>query len=301
MDLSISPIVDGKNPNPSSSSSLLGSVEADTMAPRSFSPACRPSFNGKTNITRIMFSHTRKAGGTTLRNFLKGVAQQMGWEFVPREGSRVEYPNRTDTLYVVNLRDPVARVISNYKYDGRWNCNNLRNPKYNASYDDETPFEEWWDFHKQATVKGNCKPPSKHLWTCVDECYLRWYGDEFNCVKKFTSNYQQALARLLKYDILVPTSFLKDKDYVAGLESMFDNLGNEKLRKKQEIYCSPESYYWNDQLPMKPIPNATMDEVVFTNQLDTKLHNLLSSCPNGMHFPDRLDKSLYFNNQSNSE
>jgi hypothetical protein len=63
------------------------------------SPACFPSFGGKHhNISRIYFSHTRKAGGTTLRRYLSEVARAMNFDYVVNEHSTQEFPGRNDTL-----------------------------------------------------------------------------------------------------------------------------------------------------------------------------------------------------------
>merc|ERR1712157_424336 len=73
----------------------------------------------------LFFLHMRKAGGTTIRAFLGKVAKRYNLEFVINEGRRgkVEMPTANgSTFYVTNLREPMARILSHYKYSGRWAC-----------------------------------------------------------------------------------------------------------------------------------------------------------------------------------
>ena len=58
------------------------------------SPICNPSFdnvknnnNDQRRIERIVFIHMRKAGGSTLRGYLKKVSNYLGLEYVVHEGS----------------------------------------------------------------------------------------------------------------------------------------------------------------------------------------------------------------------
>ena len=80
-------------------------------------------------IRRIVFFHMRKAGGTTLRQYLQRVAKFWGLEFKVYEGGlilqdsnnnnndndEIEIPSsRNDTLYVTHLRHPISRLVSHF-------------------------------------------------------------------------------------------------------------------------------------------------------------------------------------------
>jgi hypothetical protein len=192
------------------------------------------------NYTRLVFLHMRKAGGTTIRNFLKNVVKSNNTsfqEFVHCEGHKkcLEFPNNENndgyhrynmeaggpsstsssrnskrslsrdtsgrTLYVTNLREPISRIISNYKYDQRWNCDN-KLIKMNMNMDtntnknntnntnssnaaskreyfiptlenqdmtlEEFGLEQFPSFHKKSKNKNS------KLWRCSTNCYSRW-------------------------------------------------------------------------------------------------------------------------------
>lgn len=120
-------------------SSALQTIEELQQEPdyAKISPACRPRFlsNGH-KINRIFFLHMRKAGGTTIRRYLLKVAKHYNITFEVAEGYKTrQLTMDANTLYVTNLREPVARVISNYKYDLRWDCKLLlHKDKFQASY-----------------------------------------------------------------------------------------------------------------------------------------------------------------------
>ena len=85
------------------------------------SPACRPHFNAwtrsnrlsnATTFRRLYFYHARKAGGTSLANYLSKVARRRGLAFAQDEWVEAEEPGThpVPTLYVAHLREPVSEV-----------------------------------------------------------------------------------------------------------------------------------------------------------------------------------------------
>ncbi|KAG7370362.1 sulfotransferase family protein [Nitzschia inconspicua] len=249
------------------------------------SPACFPSFGGKKNISRIYLSHTRKAGGTTLRFFLQQIAKKMEWEYVVVEGDRSEYPNRNDTLYVVNIRNPVDRIISDYKYEGRWDCQDLvGNASFTPSYENQFTLEVDMDriYHPPAGYHP-CR--ENRMWRCVEECYTRWYGEELNCISNVTKNYQPALERLLRYDIIVISEKLKDPFYINGLNELFGNLDNRTLSSVLHATCSKEAQEWNRKVPPN-ISQTALNQLHEWNKYDLDLYTTLTTCgPDGVIFP----------------
>jgi hypothetical protein len=59
----------------------------------------------------------RKAGGTTLRTYLKKIVKTYGLKLVAeKEAKPFEIPGeRNDTLYIPHIRDPVKGAISQFK------------------------------------------------------------------------------------------------------------------------------------------------------------------------------------------
>lgn len=104
------------------------------------SPACKPHFDLATKdennqtifingadapkFTRLYFHHLRKAGGTSMRYYLKKVALIHNLTFVVNEYGPSEIPgtHSEPTFYVTNLREPVSRSISHFKCKILLNC-----------------------------------------------------------------------------------------------------------------------------------------------------------------------------------
>ena len=102
------------------------------------SPACHPHFNlalpnnkwsNTTKFNRIYFYHSRKAAGSTVHKYLRKVADKYGIELKAVEWRGMEEPGTSfennNTFYVTNIREPISRSISHFKYQGRWDCHDL--------------------------------------------------------------------------------------------------------------------------------------------------------------------------------
>ena len=262
------------------------------------SPACQPTWgdDGGRSIQRIYFAHTRKAGGSFLKRLLQHVAKRFHWTFDSREAMAVESPKRNDTLYVTNLRHPVERSISHYKFEGRWNCPRLIYDKnYVPTMEDSKTLQEFIDnpnsILPHRTLRfdpclGRSKDNEAILWKCAQNCYLRWFGLDFNCLRNVTNNYETALQNLLQFHLIVTTERLRDPQYVAGLMQMFGLPPNMEFSSK--MYCDKQSKYWNAKLPAN-FRNETVEQLRQGNQLDTKLYKRVTDCPNGVVFPVKPD------------
>lgn len=266
---------------------------------KAYSPACRPRLpttedGPRVPIRRIYFSHTRKAGGTTIRQLLKAVAAKYDLELIANEATRQEEPgSRNDTLYMVNLREPVARALSQYKYDVRWNCKNMTNTRLpgtkwgkNASntsftYDNEFTLEQFLE-KDQEQMRNN------RLWVCSHSCYQRWYGQDYNCIGSGRT-YMSTLERLMKYHLIVITEKLHDPQYWEGLTGMF----NVSISSKGKMpWCDKESKYWNKLYPAV-LPNETVHKLRERNRDDISLYHELCDCPgNTIVFP-KFDPALF--------
>ena len=259
------------------------------------SPVCRPSWKRNAHsgpIRRLFFSHTRKAAGTMLFNFLRFVARKHQWKFVSVEGTPAEDPTRNDTIYVTHLREPVARAMSMYKYGGRWSCRKMvypqRFPDFTPSGNNSRTLEEYMDKESGKADQQQClRTPerTKKLWGCVKNCYLRWYGKPFNCLQDIEKSYYTAKEKLFGYNLVIIMERMSDPLYVQGLLRMFGNLETSILSTKQKIYCADESRFWNDKYPAI-IQNTTLANLTRLNELDIRLYKELNHCPDGVVFPD---------------
>ena len=92
-----------------------------TKPPGHESPACRPhfqsvddgaswEFSNATRFRRMAFHHARKAGGTSIADYLAKVAHHYGIEWAQTEFESAEEPGTADvpTFYVTHLREPVS-------------------------------------------------------------------------------------------------------------------------------------------------------------------------------------------------
>jgi hypothetical protein len=136
----------------------------------------------------------RKAGGTTLRGYLKKVANYYNLEFHAKEGFHFEHPSsggyhhdseqplslsppRLDTLYVTHVRDPLARSISHFQYEGRWNCTTLKQPQFVPTLENAMEFDTW--IHSDVAHIHQCSIRPRPLWKCSENCYTRWLASPY--------------------------------------------------------------------------------------------------------------------------
>jgi hypothetical protein len=129
------------------------------------SPSCTLQLDDGEPINRIVFMHMRKAGGSSLRNYFRRVARDNKLAFMAEEGYIAgEFPgNVSKTLYITHWREPIARAVSHYKYEERWDCvGQLKKkdfvPMYNNTKMSLSQFatKEWRKRRK--------------FWRCSNEC-----------------------------------------------------------------------------------------------------------------------------------
>lgn len=259
------------------------------------SPACRPRRRiNLPRIQRLYFSHTRKAGGTTLHGFLSFVAKSHGWTLVVNEGKAAEAPLRNDTYYVTNLRAPVARIVSSYKYEGRWICEQLvKNASFVPTPENSQTLEDYIALHDASSSRANCSTTGgksgSFLWKCSENCYLRWFGQDFNCLQNPDESYRTAMEKLMQYHLIVVTERMQDNAYTTRLARML-NVHSRHFRTTSP-WCAKESTYWNEKHPAV-IQNETLKRLEKMNQMDMRLYNDITNCPNGrINFP-RFDEIL---------
>jgi hypothetical protein len=285
-------IVENSNLRPSSKT-IFKTVNDDPMNHRRISPVCRPSFGtaqpGQQRIKRIFFGHMRKAGGSTLRSYLKAVAEKYSLIFVVNEATKFEIAgNRNDTLYVTQVRDPVARAISHFAYENRWPCHQL---VYNQSVfvptkENALRLETWIHTDNE---NGTCSRwNSKKGWKCAFNCYIRWLNfPQGFCDPQVLHSplYQRALDRAFQYNLIVHSEMLfKDPRYVAKIERMFGMKGLAGLNRA--MWCGKESKRANQMVPLR-IENQTLNELYHLNTPDYTLFNQLVECPDGYQFPQQ--------------
>jgi hypothetical protein len=238
-------------------------------------------------INRIFFLHMRKAGGTTIRRYLLKVAKHYNLTFEAREGKQTrEIPMDANTLYVTNVREPVERAISNYKYDLRWDCKQLVNKasNYKASYNNSRgSLEEFVQNNSPVkNPKSTCCGTADQ--TVIHDGLLAFYfdGGDSCLIAKDDERVQLARDVLLKYHLIINTERLGNANYTRGLEAMFGV--NGLTGTHPAMYCGPESAKANKKFPLT-ISNSTRKIIEDCNVGDSLLYKELMTCQGGIEFP----------------
>lgn len=188
------------------------------------------------------------------------------------------------TLYISNLREPIARTISHYKYDQRWSCGKLRKGRMIPTENNTKSTLE------RFITKKDKRHSERFLWSCATNCYTRWVTGNFKRLAKTCSNklrrkevkrINQAREMLLKYNLIIITDNMRDPDYVARIESMFNVPG---LINNRHAVCTGKSKAANEMVPLV-ITNGTRRLLEDCNTPDSVLYKQLTTCPNGFEFP----------------
>ena len=250
------------------------------LRPKAISPACHvPPIDPARKIERIFFLHMRKAGGTSLRSYLRHLSRKVGLDYLAIEADTPqEFPSPemlNSTLYVTHLREPVARAISHYKYDQRWNCNILQNKTFDGNYSAAKLDWSLDDFILKSRE-------TKLLFNCGINCFARWSTGLFNDQFK-ESRQLEELARnvLWSYDLIIVEEKLKDPHYVKQIERLFGGVSGADRRS--DAYCSAASRTVNKLFPLV-VENASVDLIREHNQIDLALYKELTTCDDGFNF-----------------
>ena len=233
-------------------------------------------------ISRIYFYHVRKAGGTMIRKYLQRVSSTYGLNLHVMEYRHAYYDeevgSRSDTLYVTNLRDPIERSVSHFKYDARWGCTNLvRNASFVPSANNAMPFESWND--TGGFVPSRCDGPSTFV-SCAVNCYLQAFSGSACTNDGWYTEYNDAFDRLLRYNIVLVYSKFNDPEYVRAVEGYFG--GVTGFNSPSSMYCGEEARRANRRVPLR-VSFEHVLSLTRSNDMDVRLYrDLVTSCFDGM-------------------
>jgi hypothetical protein len=285
-----------------------------SIPPGFISPACRPHFNtslasdnndndeqedtiatssSQSRFKRIYITHMRKAGGTTLRKYFKKVATAHGLHFTSREAGPDEIPHvhRHDTFYVTHLRDPVARSLSHFQYEGRWTCPDLnlyQNPNFVPTANNSNSLDDWirHEFQRSSTWTAghfltghNC---GHKLWLCSTNCYIKWINwkprrcvDELDYPAYFVS---RALTIYGRYNLIVDMEQLfTSREYAQRIEVLMGNVTG-LVDSKATTVCDRPSKQANQDYPLV-VSDEARRELQERNALDYQVYHALLDCP----------------------
>jgi len=252
----------------------LGNIE------EKLSPACNPRYL-ENKIDRIHFVHNRKAGGSSIRRYLEIVSNTLNITLTIQEGEEAEMPMLNgSTFYITNLREPMSRILSAYKYEGRWDCKKVKVNMSNVTENNSKTFEDFIKNNEEITKKMEKTLMPHYLWSCSHNCYLRWFSD-IHSVQDMHTSLSVAREKLRKFDFIIITERLKDHSYTRAIEDIFGVPGFYRTN----VNCGKIMKKLNDRYPPS-IDSKIWDEVKVMNELDIKLYKEFTTCENGIKFPN---------------
>lgn len=241
-------------------------------------PSCRPNKVFDREIDSIVMLHMRKAGGTSLKSFLHKVGRKHKVKVNVTEAPFVppDPEVQGNTLYITHIREPVARAISHYKYEGRWRCRKLTREGFIPSLNNTRMSLE--DFTNERLNKKDSGP----LWTCASNCYARWstglwksnHREWIDNSSSTSRLWSAARHKLWSYNLIIVNEWLKNEDYVRSLERIFDTPG---ISRRARVYCDKASKAANAKFPLQ-VSVGERDSLKERNVVDSGLYDELVSC-----------------------
>lgn len=219
-------------------------------------------------------------------------------EFGPADdpGSRIGDDDDGATLYVTHVREPVSRSISHFKYQGRWDCEQLvKNSSYVPTESIAQKLETWNSENgHEHQGKSQCRRGKDgrrtKFWlaTCAVNCYSQWFsglscphhddddddGDGDGGVP-MARQYEVAKAKLLRYNFVVVIERLGDPAYAASVDRFFGVPGS--ANRDVHPWCEVEAQYTNKKIPV-PYRNETLERLARLNEIDIGLYRELTDC-----------------------
>lgn len=156
-----------------------------------------------------------------IRKYLKRVASHYNIDLTIQEHkyAKEEVGSSPGTFYITNLRDPVERSISHFKYEGRWDCKQLvKNRTFVATKANARKFEDWKETN--GFVPSDCYEPFSFT-NCAINCYIQSFSGEGCSSDEWKSEYQLARERLSRYNLIFVYEKFKDTQYIKSIEDFF--------------------------------------------------------------------------------
>lgn len=235
-----------------------------------------PKWSKTLPIKRIFFYHVRKAGGSMIRDYLMKVAAHYSLHLEMQEfihaSREEEVGSRNDTFYITNLRDPVERAISHFKYEGRWDCRQLAlNKSYVANEDNARLFEEWNETN--GFLPSHCDVPFEFT-NCAVQCYIQSFSGEGCTYDNWFMEYNVAHDRLLRYNMILMYDKFRDERYIRAVEDFF---GVEGFNKPSDMFCGEQAEEANKRHPLV-VKFESVLKLTKLNEMDNRLYKDLTSC-----------------------
>lgn len=201
--------------------------------------------------SRIVFHHTRKAGGTSLRKLLAAAANHHGLPILVREGQMV---NETElfgddrVFAITNLREPTARVWSDYLFEGQWVHGQSEKLKQRTA-ENHVDFDAW---AARVEERGKNLARPNALWTCVSNCYCKLFGGRrggkrdleriLDLGRILAGNCSRALETLRRFHLVIVLERLDDEAYLDRLHEQLNIPHEKKLMHLRRTFSGDLSH-----------------------------------------------------------
>ena len=165
---------------------------------------------------RLYLHHFRRAGGTSLRSYCEQLAEEKGWQYDVIEGYTLDFERQFEsappTLHITCLRDPIARIKSSYRFEGRWGQQD-RDPRPET----EKSFADWAE-------ERRCNDGQPFLWMCTENYYVKSLIGYPTIGADGIGREELDLAkqRLRKFELVLITDRLSDPETADYLRQRLD-------------------------------------------------------------------------------
>ena len=257
-------------------------------------PLVHLSWNSTLPFTRIYFYHIRKAGGTMIRKYLQKVAANYNIDLTIQENkfASEEVGSVPGTFYITNLRDPVERSISHFKYEGRWDCKQLvKNHSFVPTKSNARKFEDWKETN--GFVPSDCDEPFSFT-ECAVNCYLQSFSGEGCSSDQWESEFRLAKERLFRYNLIFIYEKFKDSRYIQAIEDFF---GVSEFNKASDMWCGWQAHDANEKIPFITGFEHVL-KLTRLNTMDTRLYKESTSCSESEYHSFGLNKPRFASHEN---
>lgn len=209
-----------------------------------------------------------------IRKYLKKVASQYNIDLTIQENKYAmeEVGSAPGTFYVTNLRDPVERSISHFKYEGRWDCRQLvKNHSFVPTKANARKFQDWKETN--GFVTSDCDEPFSFT-NCAVNCYVQSFSGEGCSSNDWESEYQLARDRLFRYNLILVYERFKDPMYIQSIEKYF---GVDGFNMASDMWCGWQAKDANEKIPLV-VGFEHVLKLTKLNQVDIRLYKEATSC-----------------------
>lgn len=169
----------------------------------------------------------------------------------------------------------VERSISHFKYDGRWDCQQLvKNSSFIPTTSNAKSFKLWNQTHGFTT--SSCDRPFSFT-GCAVNCYIQTYSGKGCTHDNWQTEYNLAVDRLFRYNLILVHEKFRDDGYVQAVEDFF---GVKGFGEDSIMFCGPEANEANKKVPLS-VGFESVLKLTKLNEMDNRLYKKATDCWDG--------------------